>query len=254
RSGSVDSFPPYESPSRQTPESPANNCKIWTWSEVAEELLNYSRKYGPIKVPEEKLEKTKGVRHIVSPSDKPEKGKQNSPRQYWWSLGLKKQIPKDVMDGLPLDKLIKIVLNWHCPKFITSNSPTVQPSAPPPPQAVATFGSGAETASEAGKLETPSLMGEQMDGAGGELFSGMPLSLDSPLQKKTIKNSVEFPHKDSLPHFSVSAKDTCPVFRSSWSSADPTSAKRLQRLSVLILAVSELLNEVTLFVMLLQWR
>ncbi|KAL2310263.1 hypothetical protein Nmel_006513, partial [Mimus melanotis] len=101
-------------------------------SEVAEELLSYSRKYGPIKVPEEKLEKTKGVRHIVSPSDKPEKGKQTVIRQYWWSLGVKKQTPKDVMDVLPLDKLIKIVLNWHCPKSIAPDSPIVQPSAPPP--------------------------------------------------------------------------------------------------------------------------
>ncbi|KAI1233200.1 hypothetical protein IHE44_0004793 [Lamprotornis superbus] len=38
----------------RTPESFDNNRKIWTWSDVAEELLNYSRKYGPIKVSEEK--------------------------------------------------------------------------------------------------------------------------------------------------------------------------------------------------------
>ncbi|RLV71550.1 hypothetical protein DV515_00017336, partial [Chloebia gouldiae] len=45
--------------------------RIWTWSEVAEELINYSRKYGPVKLPEEKSEKTenpKGVRHIASPN------------------------------------------------------------------------------------------------------------------------------------------------------------------------------------------
>ncbi|KAL2293754.1 hypothetical protein Nmel_018945, partial [Mimus melanotis] len=75
-----------------------------TETEEKEVLLNYSKKYGPIRVLEEKAEKTKGVRHIVSPSDKPEKGKQNPSRQYWWSLGLKKQILKDVMDGLPLHK------------------------------------------------------------------------------------------------------------------------------------------------------
>ncbi|KAL2307551.1 hypothetical protein Nmel_000521, partial [Mimus melanotis] len=93
-------------------------------NEVAEELLNYSRKYGPINVSEEKFEKTKGVRHIASPNDKPEKGKQVSNHQYWWSLGVKKQIPKDVIHGSALDKLIKIVLNWHCPKSIVPNSPT----------------------------------------------------------------------------------------------------------------------------------
>ncbi|KAL2310246.1 hypothetical protein Nmel_006495, partial [Mimus melanotis] len=110
--------------------SPGSNHKIWTWSEVAEELLDYSRKYGPVKDPEEKMEKTKGVRHIVSPSDKQEKAPN---RQYWWALGMKKGVPRDVMHGLPFEKLVKIVSNWHCHKPIVPNSSNVQPSAPSPP-------------------------------------------------------------------------------------------------------------------------
>ncbi|KAL2308835.1 hypothetical protein Nmel_001909, partial [Mimus melanotis] len=114
---------PQQLPGSQS-RSPASNHKIWTWSEVAEKLLNYSRKYGPIKVPEEKLEKTKGVRYIISPSNKPEKGKQVSNHQYWWLLGMRKGVPRDVMHGLPLEKLAKIVSNWHCPKPTVPNSST----------------------------------------------------------------------------------------------------------------------------------
>ncbi|KAF4802517.1 hypothetical protein TURU_024672 [Turdus rufiventris] len=60
---SVDSSPynisPQQLPSSQS-NSPNSDRRVWTWSEVAEELLNYSRKYGPVKSPEEKLEKIKG--------------------------------------------------------------------------------------------------------------------------------------------------------------------------------------------------
>lgn len=110
RTGSTDpGFTPYSTPS-QLPgtqsNSPAGDRKVWTWSEVAEDLINYSRKYGPRKTPEEKSEKTKGVRYIRAPhSEKPEDVKQISNRQRWWLLGIKKGVPRDVMDGLPLDKL-----------------------------------------------------------------------------------------------------------------------------------------------------
>ncbi|KFO52433.1 hypothetical protein N302_06209, partial [Corvus brachyrhynchos] len=60
-------FTPYSTPSQppgSQSNSPASDCKVWTWSEVEEDLINYSRKYGPIKIPEEKSEKTKGVRYI----------------------------------------------------------------------------------------------------------------------------------------------------------------------------------------------
>ncbi|XP_068856709.1 uncharacterized protein [Aphelocoma coerulescens] len=66
QTGSTDpGFTPYSTPSQppgSQSNSPARDRKVWTWSEVAKDLINYSRKYGPIKIPEEKLDKTKGVR------------------------------------------------------------------------------------------------------------------------------------------------------------------------------------------------
>ncbi|XP_068856755.1 uncharacterized protein [Aphelocoma coerulescens] len=138
QTGSTDpGFTPYSTPS-QPPgsqlNSPAGDRKVWTWSEVAKDLIDYSRKYGPIKIPEEKLDKTKGVRYIRAPhGEKPENVKQISNRQHWWLLGIKKGVPRDVMDGLPLDKLSKVVSNWHCRKPVLPN-PSVQPSAPLLPQ------------------------------------------------------------------------------------------------------------------------
>ncbi|XP_068856680.1 LOW QUALITY PROTEIN: uncharacterized protein [Aphelocoma coerulescens] len=112
QTGSTDpGFTPYSTPSQppgSQSNSPAGDGKVWTWSEVAEDLINYSRKYGPIKIPEEKSDKTKGVRYIRAPhSEKPENVKQIPNRQHWWLLGIKKGVPRDVMDGLPLDKLSK---------------------------------------------------------------------------------------------------------------------------------------------------
>ncbi|XP_077645228.1 uncharacterized protein LOC144247684 [Lonchura striata] len=107
---------PTEKLDRFLASSPGSNHKIWTWGEVAEDLINYCRKYGPVKTPEEKpekSEKTKGIRSIGTPYSKnPEKGKQNPSRQHWWSLGVQKGVPREVMDGLPLDKLQKIITNW----------------------------------------------------------------------------------------------------------------------------------------------
>ncbi|KAL2308949.1 hypothetical protein Nmel_005123 [Mimus melanotis] len=116
-------FSPYQPPGLQSC-SPASKRKIWTWRKVAE-LLNYRTKYGPVKTPEEKLEKTKGVRYIASPNDKPEKGNEVYNHQYWWLLEVKKGVPRDVME-----KLTKIVSNWPHAKSIVPNSPTVQPRAP----------------------------------------------------------------------------------------------------------------------------
>uniref|UniRef100_A0A8C3Y7W9 Uncharacterized protein n=1 Tax=Catharus ustulatus TaxID=91951 RepID=A0A8C3Y7W9_CATUS len=96
--------------------SPNSERRVWTWSEVAEELLNYSRKYGPVKSSEEKLEKIKGIRFFSPSQGTSDKVKQLSTRQYWWGVGIKKGVPKEIMDGLPLDRLTKIVVNW--PSFL----------------------------------------------------------------------------------------------------------------------------------------
>ncbi|XP_068031492.1 uncharacterized protein [Anomalospiza imberbis] len=110
--------------------SPASSRKVWTWGEVAEDLINYCRKYGPVKTLEEKPEKTKGVRSIGIPYGKnSEKGKQSPNRQHWWSLGVQKGVPRDIIDGLPLDKLQKLITNWRHRK----SNPPIQPTAPKPP-------------------------------------------------------------------------------------------------------------------------
>ncbi|XP_066062076.1 uncharacterized protein, partial [Chamaea fasciata] len=106
QTGSTDSSP-FTTPSTQYNSS----HKLWTWSEVAEELISYSRKYGPVKYSEDKPEKPRGVRHIASPNEKPEKGKQIFNRQQLWLLGLKRGVPREVMDKLPYDKLAKIISN-----------------------------------------------------------------------------------------------------------------------------------------------
>lgn len=118
QSGSRDpGFTPYSSPSQPSAsqsDSPASSRKVWTWGEVAVDKINYCRQYGPIKTPEEKSEKNKGIWFIGAPhSENIEKGKQISNCHRWLLLGTKKWVPKEVMDGLPLDKLQKIINNWH---------------------------------------------------------------------------------------------------------------------------------------------
>ncbi|XP_074388110.1 uncharacterized protein LOC141726918 [Zonotrichia albicollis] len=128
QSESTDTAPSPYTPT-QTPTTPSDTSsssrKIWTWSEVAVDLINYCRQYGPVKTLEEKSEKAKGVRFMGTPNtENTEPGKQISNRQRWWMLGIKKGVPRDIMDGLPLEKLQKIITNWNFRKTNT------QPSAP----------------------------------------------------------------------------------------------------------------------------
>ncbi|XP_077645570.1 uncharacterized protein LOC144247806 [Lonchura striata] len=167
RTGSTDpSFTPSCSPFQAVnsqASSPGSNYKIWTWGEVAEDLINYCRKYGPVKTPEEKpekSEKTKEIRSIGTPYSKyPEKGKQNPNRQHWWSLGVQKGVPREVMDGLPLDKLQKIITNWRYRKSNPSVQPSTHPSAPSLPQNM-----GSEPTLPQPLLPLPNT-GERRDGA-----------------------------------------------------------------------------------------
>ncbi|XP_057900528.1 uncharacterized protein LOC131096230 [Melospiza georgiana] len=130
QSESTDTAPSPYTPT-QAPTTPSDtsnsNRKIWTWGEVAVDLINYCRQYGPVKTLEEKSEKTKGVRFMGTPNaENIEPRKQISNRQRWWMLGIKKGVPRDIMDGLPLEKLQKIITNWN---FRRTNT---QPSAPIP--------------------------------------------------------------------------------------------------------------------------
>ncbi|XP_063280806.1 uncharacterized protein LOC134565238 [Prinia subflava] len=94
-----------------------NDRKVWVWSEIAVELINYCRQYGPVSTSQDTSQKIKGIRNVkTAKNENSDKGKNISTRQHGWLLGIKRGVPKDVMDGLPLDKLQKIISNWHFKK------------------------------------------------------------------------------------------------------------------------------------------
>ncbi|XP_068006233.1 uncharacterized protein [Melanerpes formicivorus] len=113
------------------------DLKPWTWEEVGRELLDYARQYS---IPEE-IKKTdpRGLRHVKlnhlpsspqgfnrAPSRLGTGGREHTnTRQYWWNLGLKKNIPKEVIDGLNTKQLEVIVKNWPEP------NQKIEPTAPP---------------------------------------------------------------------------------------------------------------------------
>lgn len=103
------------SPDRKTEK------KVWTWGEVAQELINYGRKYSPVNI-SSKID-TKGLRRTeVKTPPCPTNGKCQTPpispggrnipnkRQRLWTSGWQKGIPKNLMDGLHTEKLEKLVL------------------------------------------------------------------------------------------------------------------------------------------------
>ncbi|XP_064032380.1 uncharacterized protein LOC135192917 [Pogoniulus pusillus] len=122
-------------PGRNQPDG-----RQWTWEEVARELLDYARQYG---VPEEVHKpETRGLRHVEInhplPSADPRSQMLRIPkrhstggrehlntRQYWWGLGRKKGIPKEVIDGLSSVHLEIVVKNWP------ESSQKPEPTAPP---------------------------------------------------------------------------------------------------------------------------
>ncbi|XP_068009494.1 uncharacterized protein [Melanerpes formicivorus] len=113
------------------------DLKPWTWEEVGRELLDYARQYS---IPEE-VKKTdpRGLRHVKlnhlpsspqgfnrAPSRLGTGGREHTnTRQYWWNLSLKKNIPKEVIDGLNTKQLEVIVKNWPEP------NQKIEPTAPP---------------------------------------------------------------------------------------------------------------------------
>ncbi|XP_052631079.1 LOW QUALITY PROTEIN: uncharacterized protein LOC128136025, partial [Harpia harpyja] len=109
--------------------SPDRHCrppdkKMWTWGEMAQELINCGRKYGPVNPPATKTD-SRGLRwaevKIVpcpgsdkrTPLAKPLAGRDiPNKRNRLWAQGYQKGIPRDLMDGMPTDKLEKLVTGW----------------------------------------------------------------------------------------------------------------------------------------------
>ncbi|XP_075595306.1 LOW QUALITY PROTEIN: uncharacterized protein LOC142599320 [Balearica regulorum gibbericeps] len=107
-----------------TPHRRPLDRKMWTWGEVAQELINYGRKYGPVNPPTAKTD-PRGLRRaevkIVPcpgndrrvPLSKPPRGRDvPNRRNRLWAEGQQKGIPCDLMDRLPRDKLEKLVTGW----------------------------------------------------------------------------------------------------------------------------------------------
>ncbi|KFV71562.1 hypothetical protein N307_10040, partial [Dryobates pubescens] len=99
-----------------------------TWEDLGRELLDYARQYD---IPEEsKKPQTRGLRHVKMihppspqgqsrriPSRHLARGREHlNTRQYWWGVGQKKGIPKEVVDGVPTRQLEIIVKCWPEPK------------------------------------------------------------------------------------------------------------------------------------------
>jgi len=120
--------------------------KVWMQGEVAQELINYGRKYGPVVSTSSKFEpggvrlaaaslapwppspKLNGTEKIPS-LEKTGRRSIDHKRNGLWTLGWKKGIPRNVMDGLTTDRLEMLVSGWLT-KF--GESEALSPSAPPP--------------------------------------------------------------------------------------------------------------------------
>ncbi|XP_052546075.1 uncharacterized protein LOC128084228 [Tympanuchus pallidicinctus] len=102
--------------------------KAWTWGEVAQELINYGRKYGPVVSSSTKFEPREVRLAAVSLAPRPPSSKLSGTgrvslsvktgrrnidhkRNCLWILGWQKGVPRDLMNGLPTVRLEKLV-NW----------------------------------------------------------------------------------------------------------------------------------------------
>uniref|UniRef100_A0A8C0IIM2 Uncharacterized protein n=1 Tax=Bubo bubo TaxID=30461 RepID=A0A8C0IIM2_BUBBB len=106
-----------------TPDHRRPGRKVWTWGEVAQELINFGRKYGPVGGLPQRIETRilRAAEQINGRQSSMRKGQglgsprlQNSGRerpltqQGLWQLGLQKGVPRDLMDGLPTQKLERL--------------------------------------------------------------------------------------------------------------------------------------------------
>ncbi|XP_064356403.1 uncharacterized protein LOC135324313 [Dromaius novaehollandiae] len=155
-----------------TPEHGRLGKKVWTWGEVAQELINYGRKYGPVGRTYQRVE-TRAV-WAAEPANKPLAFSGRSPdlarrersltRQGLWQLGLQKGVPRDLMDGLPAKKLELLVRRW------SGQGPPPRPKQHPAPALNMAGGGGKfeEDERAVGKLAPRAPQGE--GGGGGWMF------------------------------------------------------------------------------------
>ncbi|XP_052553477.1 uncharacterized protein LOC128087677 [Tympanuchus pallidicinctus] len=111
-----------------TPNHLQSGNKAWTWGEVAQELINYGRKYGPVVSSSTKFEPREVRLAAVSLAPRPPSSKLSGTgrvslsvktgrrnidhkRNCLWILGWQKGVPRDLMNGLPTVRLEKLV-NW----------------------------------------------------------------------------------------------------------------------------------------------
>ncbi|XP_042644246.1 uncharacterized protein LOC122152922 [Tyto alba] len=110
-----------------TPDHQKPGRKVWTWGDVAQELINFGRKYGPVGGSSQRTEarvvraaeqisrqqsfmrKSQGS---VSPRIRNPGRERPLTRHRLWQLGLQKGIPRDLMDGLSSQKLEQLVQKW----------------------------------------------------------------------------------------------------------------------------------------------
>jgi len=109
--------------------------KVWTWGEIAQELINYWRKYGPVNRPYQRVETRavrvaeRGTKRLFSSGKSPDLGGKANPlnRQGLWQLGLQKGIPQDLMDGLVTKKLGQLVQRWPGQEIAFAPGPSAPP-------------------------------------------------------------------------------------------------------------------------------
>ncbi|XP_027528790.1 uncharacterized protein LOC113962193, partial [Neopelma chrysocephalum] len=107
-----------------TPSRYRGENKIWTWGEVAQELINYGRKYGPvpsITTDTKSIRRTECKNTLARLQKVTFSSGQGGPtntggyrekKNTLWILGLQKGIPKSLMDGQPTDKLEILIQEW----------------------------------------------------------------------------------------------------------------------------------------------
>uniref|UniRef100_A0A8B9M0A1 Uncharacterized protein n=1 Tax=Accipiter nisus TaxID=211598 RepID=A0A8B9M0A1_9AVES len=105
-----------------SPDHRQSGRKVWTWGEIAQELINFGRKYGSVGGLSQRTE-NKIVRRL-SGWQLPPGRERPLTRQGLWQLGLQKGIPWDLIDGLLTPKLEQLVQNWSGQRVTRGSMPT----------------------------------------------------------------------------------------------------------------------------------
>ena len=125
-----------------TPDQRWSGRKVWTWGEVVQELINFGRKNIPVGGSSQRS-KTRVIRAAEQVNGRQPslmKGQYSGllrgnnrrrgkplTRQGLWHLGLQKGIPWDLMDGLPTQKLEKLMQEWSERKDALGPTPNAPP-------------------------------------------------------------------------------------------------------------------------------